>query len=406
MLPSVFATFLFSASVLFASRSARLLGSMQANVSRLVLAMVLLGIWAHGFGGGWRGPALPWFLLSGIIGFGLGDMALFGALPRIGPRLAILLTQCLGAPIAGLAEYLLLGTRISGLEAAFGVLILAGVALALAPDTKQEVDRSTFRVGVLFGIGSAMGQGLGAVFSRMANAVALQHGVAVDGGTAAYQRITAGVVLTLLFWLVLRRTGHIKEAFQPLPKWKEASWLVVGNAFRGRVWEWPPFSGRCAPLPVRLSCRLLRPLRWLPWRLPGGQKAHGPRGVPLLGAFWPWRGLPVWRGPDTERMLPGCLAREKPGKPEAGWENKKARQPEGVWLSTKTGVPSWEPAGELLLEALDALGSSRMGLMLVVLGAGAETKCNRHQSHKSNFLHNMVFLSLFRQTGEPRFSRG
>jgi drug/metabolite transporter (DMT)-like permease len=67
----------------------------------------------------------------------------------------------------------------------------------------------------------------------MANAVALQHGVAVDGGTAAYQRITAGVVLTLLFWLVLRRTGHIKETFQPLQKWKEASWLVVGNALSG-----------------------------------------------------------------------------------------------------------------------------------------------------------------------------
>jgi drug/metabolite transporter (DMT)-like permease len=233
MLPSVFATFLFSASVLFASRSAKLLGSMQANVSRLVLAMVLLGIWAHGFGGGWRGPALPWFLLSGIIGFGLGDMALFGALPRIGPRLAILLTQCLGAPIAGVAEYFLLGTRISGLEAAFGVLILAGVALALAPDTKLEVDKSTFRVGVLFGIGSALGQGLGAVFSRIANAVAEQHGVAVDGGTAAYQRITAGVVLTVLFWLVLKRTGHIKEALHPRPTWKAASWLVVGNALSG-----------------------------------------------------------------------------------------------------------------------------------------------------------------------------
>lgn len=233
MLPSVFATFLFSASVLFASRSAKLLGSMQANLSRLVLAMVLLGIWAHGFGGGWGGPALPWFLVSGLIGFGLGDMALFGALPRIGPRLAILLTQCLGAPIAGVAEYFLLGTRISGLEAAFGVLTLAGVALALAPDTKQEVDKSTFRVGVLFGVGSALGQGLGAVFSRVANSVAQQHDLVVDGGTAAYQRITAGVVLTFLFWLVRLRTGHLSEPIQKLQTWKSASWLVVGNALSG-----------------------------------------------------------------------------------------------------------------------------------------------------------------------------
>jgi drug/metabolite transporter (DMT)-like permease len=233
MLPSLFATFLFSASVLFASRSAKLLGSMQANLSRLLLAMLLLGAWAHGFGGGWAGPALPWFLLSGLIGFGLGDMALFGALPRIGPRLAILLTQCLGAPIAGVAEYFLLGTRISGLEAVFGILTLAGVALALAPDTKQEVDKATFRVGVLFGVGSALGQGLGAVFSRVANAVAQQHGVAVDGGTAAYQRITAGVALTFLFWLVLRRTGHEKEPLRNFQTWRSASWLVVGNALSG-----------------------------------------------------------------------------------------------------------------------------------------------------------------------------
>ena len=87
-------------------------------------------------------------------------------------------------------------------------------------------------------------------------------------------------------------------------------------------------------------------------------------------------------------------------------KTKKPDHPQAPGFSIeKTGVPSWEPAGKLLLEALDALGSSRMGLMLVVLGAGAQTKCNGHQSHKSNFLHSMVFLSLFRQTGEPRFSR-
>ena len=106
MFPALLTTFLFSFSVLFASRSSKVVGSMQANVSRLLLAMLLLGIWAHGWGGGLGGAGLPWFLLSGVIGFGMGDIALFGALPRIGPRLAILLTQCLAAPIAGVAEYL------------------------------------------------------------------------------------------------------------------------------------------------------------------------------------------------------------------------------------------------------------------------------------------------------------
>jgi drug/metabolite transporter (DMT)-like permease len=41
------------------------------------------------------------------------------------------------------------------------------------------------------------------------------------------------VALTLLFWLVLKRTGRLREDLQPLPQWKAASLLVVGNALSG-----------------------------------------------------------------------------------------------------------------------------------------------------------------------------
>src|SRR5712671_7142132 len=112
MFPSFLTTIFFSLSVIFAARSARLLGGPVANLGRIGIATVLLAIWAHGFGEGLRGVSLPWFFLSGVIGFGLGDMALFGALPRIGPRLAILLTQCLAAPVAAAAEWLWLGTTL------------------------------------------------------------------------------------------------------------------------------------------------------------------------------------------------------------------------------------------------------------------------------------------------------
>lgn len=213
---------------------------MQANISRLVLAMLLLGIWAHGWGGGMSGAGLPWFLLSGFIGFGLGDIALFGALPRIGPRLAILLTQCLAAPIAGVSEYLLMGTQPTLTEMGFSVIILMGVALALAPDTHWEGDPKAFKIGILFGIGSAMGQAMGAVFSRRGNAAATLAGTLVDGGTAAYQRITAGVLTTLVFWGVLTVLGKSKEPRHPAGVWKKAVPLVVGNALSG-----PTFGVAC-----------------------------------------------------------------------------------------------------------------------------------------------------------------
>ena len=147
MLASLLTAIGFSLSVIFAARSSRILGGPTANLARLSLAAVLLAVWAHGFGRGLSGGGLPWFFLSGVIGFGLGDMALFGALERIGPRLSILLTQCLAAPIAAFAEWRWLGTTLHTREIAFAAVILAGVGLALAPDHGWEGDRRTFWLG-------------------------------------------------------------------------------------------------------------------------------------------------------------------------------------------------------------------------------------------------------------------
>src|SRR5205085_7542077 len=137
-------TIFFSLSVIFGARSAGVLGGPTANLARICLATVLLAIWAHGFGGGLGGGGLPWFFLSGVIGFGLGDMALFGALPRIGPRLSILITQCLAAPMAAVVEWLWLGTSLRVVDVACAAVVLVGVAIALAPDRGMDVGRRTF----------------------------------------------------------------------------------------------------------------------------------------------------------------------------------------------------------------------------------------------------------------------
>ena len=181
MLASLLTAVFFSISILFAAESAKAAGPMLANVARLVLATVLLGIWSVTGGHGLGGPALPWFLLSGFIGYGLGDMSMFASLPRIGPRLAILLTQCLATPIAATAEYLWLNTTVGWIDLLTASGILVGVALALAPDNTSTPDRRQFFIGILFGIGSAAGQALGAVVSRKANAVAITKRLATSG---------------------------------------------------------------------------------------------------------------------------------------------------------------------------------------------------------------------------------
>jgi drug/metabolite transporter (DMT)-like permease len=231
VLASFLTTIFFSLSVIFAARTARMLGGTAANLGRIVVATGLLAIWAHVWGRGVQGPGLPWFFLSGVIGFGLGDMALFGALPRIGPRLAILLTQCLATPVAAFAEWAWLGTKLGPVDYACAAVILAGVALALAPDRGLGVERRVFWIGVLFGVGSALGQALGAVVSRKAYAVGDLVHFPVDGGTAAYQRILGGLLMTQVAFFALRSMRNGEPA--PAGTWRKAWPFVLANALAG-----------------------------------------------------------------------------------------------------------------------------------------------------------------------------
>ena len=106
MFAAFLATILFSISVVCGHRTARLIGGIEANFWRLTLATIFLAAWAYTGGTGLGGEALPMFVLSGLVGIGIGDAGLFEALPRLGSRLSVLLIQCLTAPIAALVEWL------------------------------------------------------------------------------------------------------------------------------------------------------------------------------------------------------------------------------------------------------------------------------------------------------------
>jgi drug/metabolite transporter (DMT)-like permease len=243
MIQAIITSILWAMSAVSAGRSTRLLGAGTANLSRLTLATALLALWAHTWGQGLTGVGLPWLILSGLVGFGLGDLALYGAYYRIGPRLGVLLCLCLAAPIGAVVEWAWLGTHPTGYQMFWSAAILVGVFAALAPDTRTPVTPRVWRVGILMGIFAAFGQGFGAVLTRKAFDVAGHAGQHIDGGTAAYQRIIGGLALTAVVLFIHRLRKP------PAPREHTA---IAGHPWR-RAWPWVIANALCGPA-IGVAC--------------------------------------------------------------------------------------------------------------------------------------------------------
>ncbi len=240
MFAALLTTILFSLSVICGHRSARLIGGTEANFWRITVASVLLAIWAYTWGLGLAGAALPFFLASGISGIGVGDVAFFQALPRLGSRLSLLLIECLAPPFGALIEWAWLGTSLTSFQVLCGLGILAGVAIALSPGEHTGRSRKVLFTGALYCSLAALGTAGGAVLSRKAYAMAEACGESPDAGTAGFQRVAGGLVVAGLVLLIVKyRALHLPvppgPGLQPggtVRKWKSVwVWIVLNSLF-------------------------------------------------------------------------------------------------------------------------------------------------------------------------------
>lgn len=193
-----------TSALFFASAGARI-GSLVVNFLRLVIAFLLLSAYT------WvaRGSVLPtdasahawlWLSISGLVGFGFGDLCLFRALVSIGPRLSSLIMS-MAPPLTAIIGWLILGETLRGRDLLGMVLTVAGIAWAIVdqvPDARTGAVASLpprrSAVGVLLALGGALGQAGGLVLSK--------HGMGDYDAFAATQiRVVAGLVaFAAIFW--------------------------------------------------------------------------------------------------------------------------------------------------------------------------------------------------------------
>lgn len=220
----------FAVTPVFANRAAHRLGSSAANFWRLLLAAALLGGWAHAFGRGAGGPAFGWFFLGGVAGFGIGGLAMFQSLPRLGANLSTLIVQCGSAIVAAVVEIVWLDLRLSAGQLIAIAATTTGVALGLMPRSLPRVSPREWTSGLGWAALSAAGQGVGAVISRKAFAVAAAAGERIDPGTAAYQRALGGLAIAAVAFAVV---GWLRT---DRPRAPGRAWPWVGaNTLTGPV---------------------------------------------------------------------------------------------------------------------------------------------------------------------------
>ena len=297
MIPACLTTLLWSFCIVASRRSIEQLGENAANFWRILMAVVCLGTLSHATGAVFTPGAFGFFFLSGVLGFGLGDIGLYFALSRIGSRLTVLLAQCAAVPIAFAVEWSWLGTTIGWGDALAITVVVAGIVLALLPDRSvlPTGGWGRFLVGVGFGLVAAVGQGLGGVLSRKAFELegqlveGLQRGVGDSillGAAAGYQRLLGGVLIVAAVYFA----GRLYAPWRTAPTGprkgdavaRKASWVAL-NAFTGPIVGIIFFQWALATTPAAIvqSIVALTPVTVIPlaWWLEGDR----PRPRSLLG---------------------------------------------------------------------------------------------------------------------------
>jgi drug/metabolite transporter (DMT)-like permease len=215
----------------------RRVGSQVVNRARLLLAVLYLSL-AHLLLQGELWPThvesfrWGWLGLSGIVGLVLGDACLFQSFVLIGPRRAMLLMM-LSPVISALLAWGWLGETMSLLETGAALLAVGGVAWVVSERQAGQVqsepgeDRRQYALGVLLGLGGALGQACGIVMSK--------KGLSGDFSSLSATLIRMMCAASAIWLLALLR-GQVGKTLNALRD-RQASRFIAGGALTG------PFIG-------------------------------------------------------------------------------------------------------------------------------------------------------------------
>ena len=237
---SIAVAFSWTATALLSEFGSKRLGNLTLNVLRMALTLLfsmLLFAAVMGSpvpaGGPWE--AHGWMLLSGLVGYVIGDYCLFQSYIIIGSRYGQLFMTL--APLAAaLAAWVMMGQEMNAMSVLAMLITLAGISISvLGRGEHHKVSLKLPTNGVLFAIGAAVCQGVGLVLSKIG--MDYYDDTQMPGWlipfSANFFRCIAGIIgFTVLL--------YFKEGFAPL---KEALHDSKGMSVATATTIFGPFVG-------------------------------------------------------------------------------------------------------------------------------------------------------------------
>ncbi|MBO4564501.1 MAG: DMT family transporter [Bacteroidaceae bacterium] len=169
---SIGVAFSWTATALLSEFGSKRLGNLSLNVLRMSLALVFslvlfLVVTGSPLPAGVSTEACGWMLLSGLVGYVIGDFCLFQCYIIIGSRFGQLFMTL--APLsAALMAWVTLGQELTLVSLLAMLITLSGIAISILG--RGEHHRLSLNLplsGVLFAIGAAVCQGVGLVLSKI-----------------------------------------------------------------------------------------------------------------------------------------------------------------------------------------------------------------------------------------------
>lgn len=213
---SIGVAFSWTATALLSEFGSKRLGNLTLNVLRMALALLFAMVMFLVVSGsplptGGTLEAYGWMLLSGLVGYVIGDFCLFQCYIIIGSRYGQLFMTL--APLAAaLMAWVTLGQQMSAMSIVAMLVTLLGISISVLG--RGEHHRVSLKLplgGVLFAVAAALCQGIGLVLSKIGmdhyDTTAIPEWLVPF--SANFFRCVAGIVgFTLLL--------YFREGFQPL----------------------------------------------------------------------------------------------------------------------------------------------------------------------------------------------